>query len=115
MGDEVTQEHAHEFYYYPATNEDGWECVNGCDAKALRSPLLDRSQLEVKIDGLLRDLDMHNLLRVSNGSEGEDIVAEVAAKCRATTRFDQYSIILFIYEVLTPSHADYWSQHGGTK
>lgn len=102
------------FYYYPATNEDGWKCSD-CGEKMPGDPPgfrpdLDREPdfLYVKVDGLLRDLVLADLVYVSNSGEGDYIVRAVGTRCIGEGRFDQYSILLFILEEMTPSHAKYW-------
>ncbi len=53
----------HDFYYYLATNEDGWKCCN-CDfipgEDLGYSAELDVDQIERKIEGILQDLHEFN-------------------------------------------------------
>lgn len=107
-----------EFYYYPEPcNEAGWKCADRCGEKMPGDPPGYRPDLErepeylyLKIDGILRDADTANLVHVSNGSEGDHLVCAVGKRCVAEGRFDQYSILLFLLEEMTPSHAGYWKE-----
>jgi hypothetical protein len=99
--------HKHEYYWYPAINEKGWRCI-GCDEGSIYSPKLDRELIWAKVDSLLRDLHDKEFICISNGTEGDMLGAEVADRCVKEERYDQYSIILFIMEVITPDHAEYW-------
>jgi hypothetical protein len=101
-----------EFYFYPTpATEAGWKC-SACPFKPGEppgfSPGLDRSHTQIKVMGLLLDLHNHDFVYVSNGSHGEGLEHTVAERCKAEGRFDQYSILLFILEAMTPSHAKYW-------
>ncbi len=105
-----------DFYYYPAVNEEGWKCV-GCgrlmpgEPDGFR-PDLDREEIYIKVGGLLNDLCDANLVRVSNGSGGDYLTRKIAARCESEGAYDQYSILLFILEEMTPSHRDYWKKVG---
>jgi hypothetical protein len=102
----------HEFYYYPETNEAGWRC-SACKFKpgepAGFSPELDRSRTDMKVMSMLMDLTEQDLVSVSNGEHGEAIALAVTKRCHAAKRFDQYSILLFILELMTERHARYWA------
>lgn len=101
----------HEYYYYPHINEEGWKCVS-CEDKpgepAGFSPQLDREEIEIKVGGILNDMDAASLIHISNGSYGDVLQGHVADRCRKEERYDQYSIVLFIMEVEAPSHAKFW-------
>jgi hypothetical protein len=104
----------HEFYFYPEPhNEAGWKCIN-CKLQPGEppgfSPNLDRLKCRTKVDGLLLDLHNHDFVSVSNGDCGDGLGAMVAERCEREGRFDQYSILLFILEAMTKSHADYWKK-----
>lgn len=103
----------HDFFYYMATNEDGWKCC-GCGHKPGEppgfSPRLDRSEIGRKVYGVLSDLVDHDFIHVSNGSHGDAITSAVADRCQEAKRFDQYSIVLFIVEGMAESHAKYWRE-----
>ncbi len=111
----------HEFHYYPAVNEDGWQCCY-CKHKpgepAGYSPQIDRELLYIKVDGLLRDLVMHGFVHVSNGSAGDSIAHHVAQQMRSAGTFDQYSIVAALVVLMNggPSdeygHAAYWKRVG---
>lgn len=103
------------FYYYPATNEDGWKCADRCGEKMPGDPPgyrpdLDRDEIWLKVGGLLNDLHGADLVYVSNGTGGDGLTSTVADRCKREGRFDQYSILLFLLEEMTPSHADYWKE-----
>ncbi len=99
-------------WYLTGTNEEGWRCC-GCGKKPGEPPgfcpELDRALIHRKVFGILHDLHDSNVVYLSNSSMGEAIEACVAARCVEELRFDQYSIVLFILESLTPSHAKYWA------
>lgn len=112
MGDRTaTPLHEHEFYYYAATNEDGWKCC-ACDEKPGEPPgfcpELDRKLIERKVFGLLDDLHNASLVYVSNGCGGDAIVASVAERCRSEGVYDQASILAFIVGEDGGSHAKFW-------
>jgi hypothetical protein len=100
------------FYACPAT-EAGWKCAS-CDFRPGEppgfSPEHDRSRIRMKVMGLLLDLHNHELVCVSNGSHGDGLEEMVAVRCEREERFDQYSILLFLLEAMTPSHAEYWKK-----
>lgn len=95
------------YFYYPAVNEDGWRDADG--NRIGYSAELDRSHIIIKVMGLLTALDNVDLARVSNGMDGDLLSARVADRCMAESRFDQYSILLFILELVAPGHAEYWA------
>lgn len=105
----------HDYHYYLETNEAGWRCVC-CHHKPGDppgySPELDREEIGRKVMAVLMDLDNAKVVSVSNGSHGDWIEARTAERCHKENRFDQYSIALFILELMTPSHAEYWSKVG---
>ena len=104
-------------FYYPKCNEDGWKCTD-CgyrpDDSGKRpgfSPKTDRELIDIKVGGLLMDLTQHvELVYVSNGTSGDVITSMVVERCNKEERYDQYSILLFILEIMTPSHAKYWKE-----
>jgi hypothetical protein len=103
----------HDYQYFAATNENGWRCVFCKDQPGEPpgfSPELDRSRLEFKVFALLNDLTNSDLVYVSNGTGGDAIVGDVESRCRKEQRYDQYSILLFILDVMTERHALYWSK-----
>lgn len=103
----------HEYYWFADMNEAGWRCVHCKDKPgepAGFSPQLDRERLEHKVFALLNDLHSADLVYVSNGTQGDSIVATVEARCRKEQRYDQYSILLFLLDTMTQSHALYWSK-----
>lgn len=103
----------HEYHYYPQTNEDGWRCVY-CDDQPGEppgfSPRLDRAQIYEKVGGILLDASSNDLISISNGSQGDYLTAKVADRCVRDRYFDQYSILAFILDELTPGHAMYWKE-----
>jgi hypothetical protein len=104
-----------DYYYYPDDcNEAGWKCV-GCgqlmpgDPPGFR-PDLDRSEIRIKTGGLLHDLCDAKLVYVSNSSQGDYVESVVAERCTREGIYDQYSILLFLLEQLTPPHQKYWKE-----
>lgn len=103
----------HEYHYYAATNEDGWRCVFCKDRPGEPAgfcPELDRKRLHAKVFALLTTLHEADLIYISNGGMGESIINAVEARCLNEKLYDQYSIQLFILELLTDSHAKYWAE-----
>lgn len=98
-------------FWYLATNEDGWQCVD-CGLKPGEppgySPPHDSSHLDVKVSNVLDEMHTAGLIYVSNGTEGHVIACSVAHKLRESGDWDQYSIVSAIMAELTPSHAAYW-------
>ena len=74
------------------------------------SPELDRKRLYFKVYALLNTLHDSDLVYVSNGDMGESLIKAVSARCWNEKRFDQYSIALFLLELITDSHATYWAK-----
>lgn len=110
---ETTKPCAHDYQYFAATNENGWRCLHCTDKPGEPpgfSPQLDRSRLEFKVFALLNELHNTDLVYVSNGTMGDSLVNAVAARCLNERRFDQYSILFFILDLMTESHALYWSK-----
>lgn len=103
----------HAYHYYLATNEDGWRCCS-CNHKPGEppgySPQLDREMIVTKVYGIQGDMHDADLIRFSNGSEGDGAAEMVADRCRNEGRYDQYSIILFTMELVTHGHAKYWKE-----
>ena len=75
-------------------------------------PDLDRSDTGTKVGGILNDLHENKFIYISNGSMGDSLTAAVVTKCHETGLFDQYSIAQFIFQLLTPDHAEYWRKIG---
>lgn len=106
----------HYYRYDLATNENGWICCM-CDEKPGEppgfSPWLDRQQIDVKVNCIM--LMLHGegggppYITISNGSEGEAIAGAVVDRCNETGRYDQYSIIQYIFEAQS-GHGDYWQK-----
>lgn len=107
-------EHIHEFHWYPAAaNEQGWKCCF-CDERPGEppgfSPRLDRERLDAKVFALIDEMHNSKLIHVSNGSEGDYLIGQLRKRCAAEDRFDQQSILLFLLELDTQSHAAYWQK-----
>lgn len=99
-----------------ACQEDGWRCLQ-CDGRAGGEPPgyrpdLDRPRIVAKVTAILMALHDSGLVYISNGSDGESLVSEVAGDCRRVGLFDQYSILWFIMRCLAPSHGDFWNRIG---
>ena len=78
-----------------ALNEEAWECID-CGTVLGFRPDLDRSHTEIKAHCILLDFHESKLIYVSNGTMGQIIADNVAARCRAENRYDQDSILRFI-------------------
>lgn len=97
-------------------NEDGWRCDN-CGAKLGWRPDLDRSSLEEKVDAIQFWMHTHELIYVSNGTEGDIVSANVAHRCRELDRYDQYTIIREIMtepNIGSEQHGDFWAERART-
>ena len=98
-------------FYYPAINEEGWKC--SCGFKFGFRPDLDKKMLYTKIDGILQDLVSNGFVWVSNGTSGICIVNNVMQRCLKEDRFDQYSILLFLFQegnIDVEGHAKFWRE-----
>lgn len=104
----------HEFYYYPAVNEDGWKCV-ACGFKPGEEPgydpNLDERLVNDKVNGLMMDMMEANLIYISNNDMGSALAHTVTQRCRNEGLYDQYAIIRFIMECLR-SHEEFWKKKG---
>lgn len=91
------------------TNEAGWVCRD-CEHKPGEppgfSPEADRQHTDEKVSAILFWLHNHELVYVSNGSEGHHIVARVAKRCATEDTYDQTSIVRFICD--ERDTATYW-------
>lgn len=103
----------HQYHWYAATNEDGWKCWM-CEHKPGEppgfAPALDRSEIRMKVFGILHDLHDAGIIYISNSSQGDSLEYHIANRCRMEERFDSYSIALFILEAMTDSHAAFWKK-----
>jgi hypothetical protein len=89
--------HVGDTFYYACVNEDGWKCV-GCDTTFGFRPDLDRELTVIKVHGLLMDFHESKLIYISNGTMGEIIAENVAARCFAENFYDQEHVLRFILE-----------------
>lgn len=100
------------FFWHVSSNEEGWRCVD-CAYQPGEppgfSPQMDREHIHDKVDQLLQYIHDYGLLWVSNSSEGEYLVADVAEQCRNSGLYDQYTIIRLLYEA-NRSHGEYWKK-----
>ncbi len=80
-----------------ALNEEGWECLD-CDEVFGFRPDLDRSHIEIKVYCILMGFHESNLIYISNGTMGEIITSNVAARCRDERKYDQKNILRFILD-----------------
>jgi hypothetical protein len=99
-----------------ACNEDGWRCTR-CGSKAGGDPPgyrpdLDRSEIGSKVETVMMILHHSGLIYISNSSEGESLVGDVARHCERSGLFDQYSIIWLIMRRLAPGHGEFWKKIG---
>lgn len=88
-------------------NEDGWKCAECGHAFGFR-PDFDREHTRDKVDTILFWLVEHDLLYVSNASEADGVVAQVANGCHASNTYDQQSIIHAIAAIGLVRHQDFW-------
>lgn len=117
MAHDDTQCPRDDLYWKLTINENGWQCgfcggPAGGEPPGYR-PDLDRDDemLYRKIEGILAALHDAEFLYVSNGSEGDSICLDVAARCKKRGKFDQYTIIQQLF-TLRASHGDYWKRIG---
>jgi len=112
----MTCEHK-EIYWYcllndrNTCNEDGWYCVD-CKKELGFRPDLCKSNIDMKVRNILNDMDEAGIIRVSNGTEGDFIMENVASKCKQLGLYDKYTIVKLI--ILDPnigvdSHAQFWA------
>ena len=88
--------------------EAGWQCAD-CGAVLGYRPDLDRAQAFEKVRSILFWAHESRLVYVSNGTMGEVVAYNVAARCVTEGLFDSYSILRFILEDPNmASHAAYW-------
>ena len=90
-------------------NEDGWKCAECAHAFGFR-PDFDREHTRDKVDTVLFWLVEHDLLYVSNASEADGVVAEVARLCRAADEYDQQTIVYLLAAIGRERHAAFWRE-----
>lgn len=95
-----------------SVNEDGWYCTD-CKKELGFRPDLDKKQIHLKVRNILDDMVDAGILYVSNGTEGDCIMENVACYCQRTGFYDKYTIIRQI--ILDPNidvdgHAKYWKE-----
>jgi len=78
--------------YYPALNDAGWRCLD-CNTEFGFRPDLDKGQLDMKIFGLLHDLNEGHFVYVANGTTGAVIQENIRLECEKAQRYDQQFII----------------------
>ena len=102
--------HRTTFYYMDPCTEAGWKCQD-CGKTLGFRPDLDRELTEIKVNGILHDMDEAKVIYISNGTMGEIIAANVALECKRANEYDQLSIVNFILDdgnVDVPGHAEFW-------
>lgn len=95
--------------WFPATNEDGWRCMDCGEALGFR-PDLDEKLIDVKVSNLLMDLDEADLVHVSNGTMGQIISEGVARECRQEGLLDQGSILRKLIADPNFDSAEFWQK-----
>ena len=98
-------------FWNPATNEDGWTCLDCCKPGENLGyrPDFDQDRIERKTWCLLQSFHEAKLIYVSNGTMGEIVAENVGRRCRVEGVYDQYSILRFILEDPNMAgHADFW-------
>jgi len=93
--------------YYPGMNEKGWKCLS-CNKSIGFNPDLDRSHILEKIESIMQFLQMADMAYFSNSSEGEYISIQVKEACKKRKEYDQYTIILEIFNIIQPRHAKFY-------
>lgn len=86
----------HGLYWYASPHDErGWYCVD-CQwspgEEPGYSPEHDRDHLETKVDCILQDLVMAELVSVSNSDHGHSIIASAVRICRDQRTLDSESI-----------------------
>ncbi len=106
-----------EVYWYPDDcNERGWRCCRQDDCGHRPGeppgfdPERDRHLIDMKVEAILMDLATHDFVYLSNSGCGEGVAASVAERCKRHERYDQWSVLLYIMQVLAPGHGDYWKR-----
>lgn len=104
----------HDFQWFADfAQERGWKCLN-CKLRPGEpegfSPQHDREFIDRKVFALLNDLFNADLIYVSNGTEGDYLVAHVAERCREAGCYDQGTVLLFLVEAKAESHAKFWAE-----
>jgi hypothetical protein len=101
----------HDYVYEMDPNEAGWMC-SLCKHRPGKppgfSPVLDRQEVELKVDAVLWALDEAGVIHLSNSVMGEAVAGEVVAVCRKRDAFDQYSIAEFAMTLLAGQHRAHW-------
>lgn len=102
-------EHDDLVWWLDSCTEAGWGC-HDCDAKLGFRPDLDRSHIELKCHGIVFEFHLAKLIYISNGTMGEIVAENVAARCRSENIYDQQSILKFILEDpnIERGHAAFW-------
>lgn len=113
------QECAHEAveWFPDPTDEAGWRCAD-CRANLGYRPDLDRSHVNEKAMALLMDLQVCDLVYVSNNEEGEIIAAQAAEACRRKDRYDHYTVLRALLDAPdmgVDEHAEYWAEKAATR
>ena len=93
-------------HWYWSINEEGWHKNGVCLGYR---PDLCKEHIESKVIGILLELSESEIFYISNGTEGDMLTSLVADRCIKENKYDQHSIVLFIAEHETPSHAEYWA------
>lgn len=102
--------HRATYYYMDPCTEAGWKCQD-CGKTLGFRPDLDREMTEIKTNGILHDMHEAQVIYISNGTMGEIIAGNVAARCKELGLFDQLTIARLILEdvnVDVPGHAEFW-------
>jgi hypothetical protein len=109
---ETVCEHESMFWYSAPANEQGWRCAN-CNFQPGEppgySPLHDRDLLHVKVWSILDDLHNHEIVYISNGSEGDVLVRDATTRCREERVVDQESIARVLLQIVA-GDGKYWRE-----
>jgi hypothetical protein len=93
-------------------DEAGWYCID-CKTVLGFRPDLDRKFTELKVFGIMTDAYDAGIIYVSNGTERDCIMCNVAFRCGQEKTYDALSILKFILEdanIGIESHAEFWKK-----
>lgn len=88
-------DHSQGLFWFLCVNEEGWKCVD-CDTALGFRPDLDRQLTFLKVRNILSDFHESKLIYISNGTMGDVIAENVAARCAEENQYDQDYILRFI-------------------
>lgn len=106
--------HSGLYWYASPHDEHGWYCVD-CQwspgEEPGYSPEHDRDLLETKVDCILQDLVMAELVSVSNSDHGHEIIAHAVRVCRDARTLDSESIAAVLTKICAGDGKFWREQH----